>query len=133
MAPHRPHAYTPSMRDLPRGWEEIYAVVRKIPRGRVATYGQVAAALGRPRGARQVGYALAALRGTRHDVPWQRVLGARPRGRATITILDPMGAAVQQAKLRREGVRLDERGMVELARFGWRAPARRRRRAARPA
>jgi methylated-DNA-protein-cysteine methyltransferase-like protein len=108
------------MRDLPRGWEEIYAVVRRIPHGRVATYGQVAAALGKPRGARQVGYALAALRGARHDVPWQRVLGARPRGRATITILDPMGAAVQEAKLREEGVRFDERGTIDLARYGWR-------------
>src|SRR5512147_866726 len=107
------------MRDLPKGWEEIYAVVRRIPRGRVATYGEVAAALGRPRGARQVGYALAALRGARHDVPWQRVLGSRPRARAAISILDPMGAAVQEAKLRKEGIVFDERGMVELARFGW--------------
>ncbi len=108
------------MRDLPAGWESIYAVVRRIPRGRVTTYGAVAALLGRPRAARQVGYALAALRGTRHDVPWQRVLGARPRGRAAISILDPMGAAVQEAKLRKEGVRFDGRGMVDLARFGWR-------------
>jgi methylated-DNA-protein-cysteine methyltransferase related protein len=116
------------MREPPAGWEAIYAVVRRIPRGRVATYGEVAAALGRPRAARQVGYALAALRGARHDVPWQRVLGARPRGRATITILDPMGAAVQEAKLRKEGVRFDERGMVELGRYGWRGPSRRSRR-----
>ncbi len=105
---------------MPEGWEEIYAVVRRIPRGKVTTYGAVAALLGKPRGARQVGYALAALRGARHDVPWQRVLGARPRGRATITILDPMGAAVQEAKLRKEGVRFDERGMVALERYGWR-------------
>ncbi len=117
------------MRDLPRGWEEIYAVVRRIPRGRVATYGQVAAALGRPRGARQVGYALAALRGTRHDVPWQRVLGSRPRGRAAISILDPMGAAVQQQLLEREGVAFDARGRVDLGRFGW-EPRRRARRGA---
>lgn len=116
------------MRALPAGWEEIYAVVRRIPRGKVTTYGAVAALLGRPRGARQVGYALAALRGARHDVPWQRVLGARPRGRAAVSILDPMGAAVQEAKLRREGIRLDERGMVELERYGWR-PARSRSRA----
>ncbi len=108
------------MRALPAGWEEIYAVVRRIPRGKVTTYGAVAALLGRPRGARQVGYALAALRGTRHDVPWQRVLGARPRRRAAVSILDPMGAAVQQAKLRRERIRFDERGMVELDRYGWR-------------
>lgn len=114
------------MRELPKGWQEVYAVVRRIPRGRVATYGDVAAALGRPRGARQVGYALAALRGTRHDVPWQRVLGTRPRGRAAISILDPMGAAVQEAKLRAEGIRFDARGMVELERFGWRRRAARR-------
>ncbi len=107
------------MRDLPAGWEAIYAVVRRIPRGRVTTYGAVAALLGRPRGARQVGYALAALRGARHDVPWQRVLGARPRGRAAVSILDPMGAAVQQDKLQREGVRFDPRGMVDLSRYGW--------------
>ena len=111
------------MRALPTGWEEIYAVVRRIPRGKVTTYGAVAALLGRPRGARQVGYALAALRGARHDVPWQRVLGARPRGRAAISILDPMGAAVQEAKLRKEGVRFDARGTVELERYGWRGPA----------
>jgi methylated-DNA-protein-cysteine methyltransferase related protein len=109
------------MRELPAGWESIYAVVRRITRGRVTTYGAVAALLDRPRGARQVGYALAALRGTRHDVPWHRVLGSRPRGRAAVSILDPMGAAVQEAKLRREGVRFDERGTVELERYGWKA------------
>ncbi len=79
-----------------------------------------------------MGYALAALRGARHDVPWQRVLGARPRGRATITILDPMGAAVQEAKLRQEGVRLDERGMIELDRYGWRGPKPRAAKVRRP-
>ncbi len=109
---------------MPAGWEAIYAVVRRIPRGRVSTYGAIAALLGRPRAARQVGYAMAALRGTTNDVPWQRVLGARPRGRAGVSILDPMGAAVQQAKLEREGVAFDGRGMVDLARFEWRPRAR---------
>lgn len=108
------------MRALPSRWSTFYRVVRRIPRGRVATYGQVALAAGVPRGARQVGFALAALRGARHDVPWQRVLGARPRGHAVISILDPVGAAVQRDLLEREGVRFDERGRVELARFGWR-------------
>ena len=79
---------------------------------------------GKPRAARQVGYALAALRGTRHDVPWQRVLGARPRGMAAVSILDPMGSAVQRALLEDEGVRVDERGRVSLERFGW-SPRRR--------
>lgn len=107
------------MRTLPSGWSAFYAVVRRIPRGRVTTYGAVAALAGKPRAARQVGFALAALRGAKHRVPWQRVLGARPRGRAAVTILDPMGAAVQRTLLEREGVRFDARGLVSLERYGW--------------
>ncbi len=103
----------------PAGWRAYYAVVARIPRGRVATYGQVALLAGKPRAARQVGYALAALRGARHRIPWQRVLGSRPRGLAAISILDPMGSAVQRALLEGEGVVMDERGRVSLERFGW--------------
>lgn len=117
------------MPSLPPRWTAFYRIVRRIPRGRVATYGDVALAAGVPRGARQVGFALSALRGSRHDIPWQRVLGARPRGTAGVSILDPVGAAVQRALLEREGVRFDERGFVDLARFGWgRRAARGRRR-----
>jgi methylated-DNA-protein-cysteine methyltransferase-like protein len=104
-------------------FEPFYRVVRRIPRGRVATYGQVAALAGRPRGARLAGYALSALRGTANDVPWQRVLGARGRGRAGVSLKDPMGAAVQRDLLEREGVAFDARGRIDLARFGW-APRR---------
>jgi methylated-DNA-protein-cysteine methyltransferase-like protein len=110
--------------DPPAGWRAYYGVVARIPRGRVATYGQVAMLAGKPRAARQVGYALSALRGTRHRIPWQRVLGSRPRGLAAISILDPMGSAVQRALLEDEGVEVDERGRVALERFGW-APRRR--------
>jgi methylated-DNA-protein-cysteine methyltransferase related protein len=79
--------------DGPKGWQAYYAVVRRIPRGRVATYAQVALAAGNPRAARHVGYALAALRGAKHRVPWQRVLGKRSARWGGISILDPMGAA----------------------------------------
>lgn len=123
--PRRPPR--PPQRPLPRGWSDFYAVVRRIPRGQVATYGQVALLAGRPRAARHVGYAMAALRGTRHRVPWQRVMGARPRGLAAVSILDPMGAATQRLLLEREGVRFDERARVSLAEHGWR-PRRPRRR-----
>lgn len=112
------------MRPLPAGWSLYYRVVRRIPRGRVATYGDVALAAGKPRGARQVGYAMAALRGGAHDVPWQRVLGARPRGAAAISIRDAMGAAVQRQLLEAEGISFDERGRVDLGRFGWRGRRR---------
>ena len=100
-------------------YERFYRVVRRIPRGKVATYGQVAALAGMPRGARLAGYALSALRGAAHDVPWQRVLGSRASNRAGISLKDPMGAGVQADLLQREGVTLDARGRVDLARFGW--------------
>ncbi len=104
----------------PAGWAAYYRVVARIPLGRIATYGQVAMLAGKPRAARQVGYALSALRGTRHRIPWQRVLGARSHAFAAISILDPMGSAVQQALLEAEGVAVDDRGRVSLERFGWR-------------
>jgi methylated-DNA-protein-cysteine methyltransferase-like protein len=107
-------------------FEPFYRVARRIPRGRVATYGQVAALAGRPRGARLCGYALSALRNTVHDVPWQRVLGARGAGRAGISLRDPVGAAAQRALLEGEGVVLDALGRVDLARFGWKGGAARR-------
>jgi methylated-DNA-protein-cysteine methyltransferase-like protein len=105
-------------------FEKFYRVVRRVPPGRVTTYGAVAALAGLPRGARLAGYALSALRGTAHDVPWQRVLGARGAGRAGISLKDPVGAGVQRDLLEREGVVLDARGRIDLARFGWR-PRRR--------
>jgi methylated-DNA-protein-cysteine methyltransferase related protein len=112
------------MSSVPAGWAVFYRVVRRIPRGRVATYGQVALVAGKPRAARQVGYALAALRGAKHRIPWQRVLGARPRGRAAVTILDPMGAAVQRTLLEREGVRFDANGLISLEQYGWKPRSR---------
>ena len=97
-------------------WEKIYAVVRRIPRGRVATYGQVGFLAGLTGQARQVGYALAALpQGSR--VPWHRVINAQ--GRVSPRAL-PGWDAVQRQLLRREGVRFDREARVSLERFQWR-------------
>jgi methylated-DNA-protein-cysteine methyltransferase-like protein len=109
-------------------WVGFYKVVRRIPPGRVCTYGVVAALAGRPRAARHVGYALAALKdgGPYADVPWHRVLGKRPRNRAAVTLKDPVGGAVQRGMLEKERVVFDARGNIDLGRFGWAgAPARR--------
>lgn len=115
---------------LPEGWSDFYTVIKKIPRGRVTTYGAVAALAGRPRSARHVGFALAALIGEHHALPWQRVLGARSQGYAAVSIRDPVGAALQRELLEGEGVRFDRLGRVDLAEFGWGIPSLRRARRA---
>jgi methylated-DNA-protein-cysteine methyltransferase related protein len=89
--------------------------VRRIPKGRVATYGQVASLAGLPGHARQVGYALHALpAGT--TVPWHRVVNASG-GISTRSM--PGGELVQEQLLAREGVRLNARGRVALTRVRW--------------
>ena len=102
----------------PSFFDRVYRVVRQIPRGKVASYGQVAALLGHPQAARTVGWALNALRGSQvDDVPWQRVINSR--GRISISRAD-LGADLQRALLEEEGVEFDARGYVDLRRFGWR-------------
>jgi methylated-DNA-protein-cysteine methyltransferase related protein len=88
-------------------------MVRRIPRGRVATYGQVASGAGLPGRARQVGYALHALpQGTR--VPWHRVINARG---AISRRAHPHEEITQRILLERERVEFDAGGRVNLRRF----------------
>lgn len=101
----------------PSFFERVYRLVRQIPRGRVASYGQIAALLGHPQAARTVGWALNALRGGEvADVPWQRVINSA--GRISISRAD-LGADLQRALLEEEGVAFDARGYVDWRRFGW--------------
>ncbi len=105
----------------PAFYRLVYRVVRRIPRGKVATYGQVAAILGQPRAARAVGMALGALRdGAVDDVPWQRVIGSAGRP----THRDGFWAGIQREMLEAEGVVFDRRGHVDLARVRWHGPKR---------
>ena len=97
----------------------IHDVVSRIPRGRVATYGQVARLAGLPGHARLVGYALHALP-TSTSVPWQRVVNAQ----GAISVRRRGTDKLQRRLLEREGVRFDSRDRVSLARFQWR-PSRR--------
>ncbi len=94
----------------------IHAVVRRIPRGRVATYGQVAALAGLGGQARLAGYALHALPECT-PLPWHRVLGAD--GRLSIMKLDPSAGITQRLRLEREGVRFDARGRVDMDVWRW--------------
>lgn len=99
--------------------ERIYAAVRRIPRGRVATYGQIAEVAGLPRQPRLVGYALHALSSST-AVPWHRVVNAR--GMVSIRS-DGAASLSQMLLLEREGISFDARGRLSLERFGW-SPAR---------
>ena len=114
----RPRARPRPAASSPSPYALIWAAVRRIPRGRVATYGQVAAAAGLPGRARQVGYALHALAADAEDVPWQRVVNARGE-----ISLGGACAARQRELLADEGVELDE-GRIDLARYQWRPRAR---------
>jgi methylated-DNA-protein-cysteine methyltransferase-like protein len=94
----------------------ILAVVRQIPRGRVATYGQIAALAGLARQPRLVGYALHALPAST-AVPWHRVINAR--GMVSIRS-DGTASLSQRLLLEREGIHFDGRGRVSLERHQWR-------------
>jgi methylated-DNA-protein-cysteine methyltransferase related protein len=101
--------------DDPGVVERVWQVVALIPRGRVSTYGRVAAFAGIPGGARQVGRILSQLpRGTR--IPWHRVVNA-----AGGISLPPGSAAHrrQRAALRSEGIEFGRTGRIRLSRFGW--------------
>ncbi len=108
------------MEEEPRLYDLIYAIVRQIPPGKVASYGQIARIAGRC-SAQMVGFALSALATTRHDnemedVPWQRVINSQGR-------ISPhgfgMGGSVQRQLLEEEGIIFDLEGQVDLSRFGW--------------
>ena len=95
--------------------ERVYACVRRIPRGRIANYGSVAALAGEPRAARGVGYALSRLP-SGSDVPWWRVVNRR--GAVSTSRVSGM-AQWQRALLESEGVVFDDAGEASWRRFGW--------------
>jgi methylated-DNA-protein-cysteine methyltransferase-like protein len=90
----------------------VYTLVRRVPRGHVVTYGQLAALLRRPRSARAVGGAIARCPA---DVPWHRVVNSQGRiSRRRVA----SGMLTQRIRLEQEGVRL-RRGRVPLATYRW--------------
>ncbi len=92
----------------------VYRVVRRIPAGKISTYGDVGTALGSPRVARHVGYALAAL--TDPSVPWHRVINAK----GTISFRgDTPRGLTQRQRLEAEGVVFNPAGKVNLRLFRW--------------
>jgi methylated-DNA-protein-cysteine methyltransferase-like protein len=101
---------------------QVWDIVRQIPAGKVASYGQIARIIPVPEnmdakaysafGPRWVGGAMAACPG---DVPWQRVINAKGE------ISPRPGAEQQRQMLEEEGVQFDERGRIDLQIFGWKS------------
>lgn len=97
-------------------YDQIYALVRQVPYGKVVTYGQIAEIVGGC-SARMVGYAMSALKSNEVEgVPWQRVINAQgkvsPHG-------DGIGTSMQEELLRQEGIEFDGEGKLDFTRFGW--------------
>lgn len=103
---------------LKKLFRAIHIVIKKIPKGMVATYAQVAELAGIPNGGR---IAAAALKTSKPSdgLPWQRVIGKAGRLRGRIAIHDPVGAAIQRQLLTTEGVEIGESGLVALDVYGW--------------
>jgi len=115
MPPKRNPLHTP----LPQGDKAvaaICAVIRRIPKGWVATYGQVAARAGLPRRARLVGHVLQQL-DPATDIPWHRVVNAR--GAVSYSPSRNGGDALQRRLLEKEGIEFDDNDRFNLERFRW--------------
>jgi methylated-DNA-protein-cysteine methyltransferase-like protein len=109
----------------PKFARAVYTAVRRIPPGRVVTYGQVAAMLGHPRAARAVGTALSRLpRNLSRVVPWQRVINAAGRISHKGDLFRP---ELQRTLLEKEGIEFSASGQVALKKYRWSGPARERR------
>lgn len=115
---HRAVSDTGEAKHIAKLYGDIYAVVRRIPRGRVITYGQLAELAGRPGAARLAGAAMRAVP-EQLGLPWQRVIGKKGKGLGKVSIHDPVGGAIQRQMLEAEGVVFSESGSVRLADFGW--------------
>jgi methylated-DNA-protein-cysteine methyltransferase related protein len=100
-------------------WEPVYRLVKKIPRGRVTTYGELARALRLRGGARAAGYAMAACPSGR-GIPWHRVVGAGGR----LIIREPY-ASLQRRLLETESVAIEGR-RIDMHRYSWPLAKKRR-------
>jgi methylated-DNA-protein-cysteine methyltransferase-like protein len=98
-------------------YERIYRIVRMVPRGRVASYGQIARAAGRC-SPRNVGYAMAAVPADT-DVPWHRIVNSR----GMISVRSHGGECTAQRQLLEgEGVEFDRSGRIDMGVYGWEGP-----------
>lgn len=94
--------------------DRVKRLIKKVPRGKVASYGQIAAMAGNPRAARQVVRVLHAC-SDKDRLPWHRIINSK----GGISLKPGQGYELQKAMLRDEGVRFEENDLIDLKRFLW--------------
>jgi methylated-DNA-protein-cysteine methyltransferase related protein len=108
----------PITNNKPKTYDRIYAIVRQIPRGTVATYGQVAELADLPGRQRLVGYALYRV-DIEGDIPWHRVINAK--GEISYSTARQGGDYLQRSLLEAEGIQFNEAGKINLRQYLWKA------------
>jgi methylated-DNA-protein-cysteine methyltransferase-like protein len=103
---------------MPVGYRErVYELVRRIPAGRVMTYGQIADILGQGYTPRAVGFVMHGA--MEEDTPWQRVINSQGACSTSLFTIPP---DKQQRILEGEGVRFNEKGRCNLKKYRWSPP-----------
>jgi methylated-DNA-protein-cysteine methyltransferase-like protein len=94
--------------------DQVKAIIKRIPKGKVSTYGQIAAMAGSPRAARQVVRILHSS-SRKDNLPWHRVINSK----GGISLKPGHGYEVQESLLKKEGVKLDKKGTIDFDRYLW--------------
>lgn len=110
-----PSKQTPGSRTMTPFSKEVLRLIQKIPRGQVATYGQIAFLAGNPRGARGVSWILHSATQA-HTLPWHRVINAK--GNISFPPYTKK-YQLQISLLRKEGIMVSEEGLIDLKQYGW--------------
>ena len=95
-------------------YQRVKHIIKRIPKGKVATYGQIAALAGNHRAARQVAWILHSS-SEKENLPWHRVINSR----GEISLKPSHGYEVQKALLRKEHIESDENGRIDLHEYLW--------------
>lgn len=109
------HKYSTESAGMTRFSERVVQLIKEIPIGKVATYGQIATLAGNPRGARGVSWILHSS-SKLHKLPWQRIINSK--GKISFT-LGTMKYHDQKNRLGKEGVEVSENGMIDLKKYSW--------------
>jgi methylated-DNA-protein-cysteine methyltransferase-like protein len=94
--------------------QRVIGIIKNIPEGKVATYGQIAQFAGNSRAARQVAYILHSSSG-KENLPWHRVVNSR----GSISLKPKHGYELQKQLLKKEGIKFDKNDCIDLNRFSW--------------